>query len=158
MAKIELGTELEVHAVQPKSSHGKFDAYGRFIPDGRPMQPPIGYRAEPSLIERVREMVRSENLQREIAEQGLETFEESNDFYIEDEPDSHPMSMWENDEDTPIEMLLAKQREAAEAAAAASGGDDGPKPPTPPEPLKKARKARQDEAPEGDDGEEVRGQ
>lgn len=163
MPKVELGSELDVHAVQAKSSHKRFDGQGRFIPDGRPMQPPIGYRAEPSLMERVREMVRSEQLARDLAAAGVETFEEANDFYIEDDPDSAPSTPYVNDEDTPLEELIRKKHEAdlkaAEDERKAREGDDPLRPSSsvrdeapPPEPLKKARKARQDPKPEVDDG------
>lgn len=119
MPKVVVGTEVpHVHA--PKSSAQRFDEAGRFIPDGRPMEPPLGFKRAPSLSEQIREMVRSEQLQRELAASGVETFEEANDFYIDDEPDSHPMSGYENDEDTPLERLLAA-RAAAEAGQGGSG-------------------------------------
>lgn len=129
MAKIELGTDVpEVHA--PKSSHGKFDKQGRFIPDARPMAPPVGYTRQPSLLDSVREMVRSEALRQAALDSGTETFEEANDFYIEDEPDTWPSSVYENDEDTPVERLLALRaegdRKTAEAAATASSARPEP--------------------------------
>lgn len=132
--KVVVGTEVPV-VHSPKSSSERFDEYGRFIPDARPMEPPIGFKRAPSLSEQIREMVRSEQLQRDLRDAGVETFAEANDFYIEDEPDSHPMSGYENDEDTPLERLLAA-RAAAEAGGDGNGGVQAPEErEAPPEPL-----------------------
>lgn len=121
--KSGVGVE-EVHA--QKRSAGVYDAKGRFIPDGRPMEPPVGYRRAPSLSEQIRQMVQSEQLAAAARESGVETFEEANDFFIEDEPDSHYLSGYENDEDTPLERLLAaKAADDAAAVSAASSEASG---------------------------------
>lgn len=63
------------------------------IPDPTPMAPPIGYKRQPSLAEQIREMVRSEKLAQEAAAAGAETFEEADDFDVED--DEFPASPYE---------------------------------------------------------------
>lgn len=58
---------------------------GRENPDPTPMAPPVGYNRQPTLAERVREMVRSEKLRLEAEAAGAETFEEADDFDVPDE-------------------------------------------------------------------------
>lgn len=53
---------------------------------GVPIAPPLGYIKQPSITERIRDMVRSEHLRREAESAGAETFEEANDFDILDDP------------------------------------------------------------------------
>lgn len=55
-------------------------------PDPVPMAPPIGYNPQPSLFEQVRAMVQSEHLRREAEAAGYESFEEADDFEIDDDP------------------------------------------------------------------------
>lgn len=71
------------------------------IPDPVPMSPPIGYHRAPSLIDQVRDMVRSEQLRHMAETTGAETFEESEDFNVED---YEPSSPWEEQFD-PVERL-----------------------------------------------------
>lgn len=60
---------------------------GRFeLPDSVPMEPPLGYRAPPDLTTMIKTMVRNELFMQEVARAGYETFEESDDFDIEDDP------------------------------------------------------------------------
>lgn len=68
-------------------SSSTLTADGRFeVPDSVPMEPPVGYRAPPNLTEMIRTMVRNEMFMKEVASAGYETFEESDDFDIEDDP------------------------------------------------------------------------
>jgi len=82
------------------------DKRGREIPDPTPMAPPIGYKKQPTIAERIRSMVQSEMLQRDLAAAGAETFDEANDF---DEPGEGPTSIYEFDEDAELEQHLAVQ-------------------------------------------------
>lgn len=74
------------------------DDLGREIPDPRPMQPPIGYKKQPSMFELIREATARE-VALYAAGREPETFEESDDFDIDDDID--PSSPWENDFDPP---------------------------------------------------------
>lgn len=58
-----------------------------------PMAPPVGYRREPSMVERIRSMVRSEHVRLAALQAGQETFEEADDFEIGDDYD--PASPYE---------------------------------------------------------------
>lgn len=125
---------------------------GTPILDPTPIAPPIGYKKHPSMVEIVRDMVRSEKLAAEAAAAGHETFEESEDFAVGDDGEQM-RSPWENEHDPDLAEILKagaevlrerKAREQAEAtgrkpprkppAAAGEVADppsDGPTPPTP---------------------------
>jgi len=95
------------------------DKRGREIPDPNPMAPPVGYKRSPTISDRIREMIRSENLQREALAAGAETFEEANDF---DDPEEGPISIYEFDEDAELEL---REAQAAAAAQSAQGQAEG---------------------------------
>lgn len=104
---------------------------GREVLDPTPMAPPVGYKAAPSLADQIREMVRSERLARDLAEQGIETFEEADDFDVGDDYD--PRTPFEETFDpegrssfTPIAQVTEEERVANEAAKKAA---------TPPKPV-----------------------
>lgn len=129
------------HRLTPEEYLAKLTARG-LNPDGSqvlspiPIAPPIGYKKAPSMVEIVRDMVRSERLAQEAAAMGRETFEESEDFDVGDE-DPLMRSPWENEFDPPLETLLAAGREALAAKQAAKPQDapepgGGVKPPKPP--------------------------
>lgn len=64
----------------------QFDNLGRQIPDPRPVEVPLGYTRPPSLQEEIKRFVRNE-LSLRAREQGVETFEEADDFDIPEEED-----------------------------------------------------------------------
>jgi len=74
------------------------DDLGREIPDPRHMQPPVGYKKQPSMFEMIREATKRE-VALYAANREPESFEESDDFDIDDDVD--PSSPWENDFDPP---------------------------------------------------------
>lgn len=88
--------------------------WGAEIPDPTPIAPPVGYKRQPTMVDHIRAMVRSERLAQEAAAQGKETFEESEDFDDPDDPDDLS-SNWENEYDPPVSELTAAVEEAAEA-------------------------------------------
>lgn len=69
------------------------DENGWEVPDPKPMAIPAGFRRPETLAEQVQRLVRSA-ISREAEGQGMETFEESEDFDIEDEPDD-PSTVYE---------------------------------------------------------------
>lgn len=56
---------------------------------GVPMAPPVGYVRQPSIAERIRDMVRSEHLRIAAEAAGQETFEEADDFEVGEDFDPH---------------------------------------------------------------------
>lgn len=87
---------------------------GQLVPDSVPMAPPIGYKRQPSMVEIIRDMVRSEKLAEEARNSGHETFEESEDFDIGDDGEDL-RSGFENDFDPPVSELERAVREHKEA-------------------------------------------
>lgn len=69
------------------------DDAGREILDPTPMAPPVGYKRSIPLRDQIRDMVRSERLAAEAAAAGAESFDEANDFDVDDDFD--PRSPWE---------------------------------------------------------------
>lgn len=72
----------------------RHNAKGEEILNDTPMQPPVGYKPQPSLIETIREQVRAHYLL--LADEEIDTEEEADDFDIPDDP-IDPHSPWEND-------------------------------------------------------------
>lgn len=111
----------------PKINAARLDALGREIVDARPMEPPLGYVRRESLSDQIRRMVLQ--VSEEAANQGAESFEEANDFYIDDDPESYlPPSQYEFDEDHVLEAQLQQRHLDAETAATA---ETTPPPATP---------------------------
>lgn len=77
------------------SDHPKGRPYvgGQFYPDPTPVAPPVGYVPEISMFDRVREMIRSDALKKVAVESGAESFEEADDFDVDD--DYEPFSPYE---------------------------------------------------------------
>lgn len=105
------------------------DGYGREIPDPTPMAPPLGYVRQPTMVDIMRDMIRSHQLAQEAAAAGYETFEEADDF---DVGEVDPYSPYEG-EFEPVKAMRARKdvAEAEERAARQSaGGVGGGTPPT----------------------------
>lgn len=70
----------------------RLDEFGREVPDTQPVTMPAGFRRPETLAEQVQRLVRTQ-LSEHAANQGAETFEESEDFDVDDEFD--PTSPYE---------------------------------------------------------------
>lgn len=64
--------------------------------DPKPMQPPIGFVRQPSMVDHIRQMVQSELLRHHARREERETFEEADDFDVSD--DEEPRSAYEMEE------------------------------------------------------------
>lgn len=96
--------------------------------DPVPTAPPVGY--EPpgmSIMDQVRQMVRSENLRAHALAEGFDTFEEEQDFEIADDEDIDPTSEWEG-VDLPPE--LQEPPPSGQPAPSSSAGGEGGGTPT----------------------------
>jgi len=65
----------------------QLDANGHEVLDPRPMAPPVGYVRQPSMVEHVRNLVRSEYLRLAAESSDADSFEEADDFDIGDDMD-----------------------------------------------------------------------
>lgn len=80
------------------------DERGWEVPDSTPVAWPAGVRRPETLTDQIRRLVRME-VSRAAAEQGLETFEESDDFDVEDEDEFRsPYELTE----MPVETIFGK--------------------------------------------------
>lgn len=95
-----------------------FDARGREIPDPRPMEITPGLAAPESLESMMRRLIRNHVSQLAV-DQGEESFEEANDFDIEDEDFDDPLTKYE-------EMGLEPINGAESEDGAGSDRDPGP--------------------------------
>lgn len=98
-------TKLHAPAVEPTAQ----DADGHELPDPRPLVMPSGFRRPETLAEQVQRLVRT-HISRQAQEQGEESFEEAEDFDIDDDQ-AEPNTPYEATFDpvlgrevTPLEM------------------------------------------------------
>lgn len=122
--------ELMDQALQARVKEGYQTPYE--VPNPTPMAPPVGYKRQPSLAEQIRAMVRSEQLKAAAEAKGFETFEESDDFEVDD---FDPSSPYEEIFD-PVEDLRRARAYEARIREEADRRDqaDNPAPPAPPAP------------------------
>lgn len=97
-------------------------------PDPRPMAPPLGYQPEMSLAERIRAMVRSEHVRYAAMQSGMETFEEADDFDVDDDFD--PTSPYELFFDQPVVSAEAHPSGLAQPVEPGPAGGGGAQPPS----------------------------
>lgn len=142
MKHIEKVTYAEENQqVSPKINSARLDAHGREIIDSRPMAPPIGFVAEESVFDKMRQMMRAASL--EAAQAGAETLEEANDFYVEDDPQSAlPPSEYEFDEDHQVELekFIKAQKQPPQASSRIAGEESPGEAETPPRTPPKGKK------------------
>lgn len=101
----------------------RYDDKGLYYPDPTPIAPPVGYVRSPTIAEQIRSMVRSEQLRRHADTQGLDTFEEADDFDVGDDYD--PRSPWEEQFHGQFDEPITNQQPVAR-------NPDDRNPPTPP--------------------------
>lgn len=111
----------------PKTKYLDKDGYE--LPSNVPIAPPVGYVKQPTLTEQIRAMVQAEHLRRDLDRAGFETFEESNDFEVDDDLDNAKSSYEVDQGDLAINMLQAGPPASPSAV---------PVPPKAPEPAPEA--------------------
>lgn len=87
----------------------KLNENGHEILDPTPMAIPIGFKRPETLAEQIKRMVRSERLAQEAEAQGYETWEEADDFDVDDDFD--PSSPYEQHFDTDIPLPKVTHRD-----------------------------------------------
>lgn len=103
---------------------------GGEIPDPVPMDPPIGYRAQPSMFEVIRKMIKDEKLKQALEEEGLETPEDADDFDVGDDPPD-PSSPYEHNFDPPADPRMRVEMERRVGDVRTSSADPKPSPSDP---------------------------
>jgi len=72
-------------AINQSDEYAFLNVMGQEVPDPTVIEPPLGYVPQPDLMEQMRAMVRNE-LSRIAEQQEFESFEEADDFDIDDDP------------------------------------------------------------------------
>lgn len=75
---------MATRVVAPLPKLVQLDEFGREVPDPNPVAVPAGFQVPETLDEQIRRLVRGA-VSQQAQEQGLETFEESEDFDIDDD-------------------------------------------------------------------------
>jgi hypothetical protein len=111
---------------QPKTVKDRYET-----PDPTPVAAPISMRKSPSIFDHVRDMIRRE--MSEAAEAaGYESFEDADDFDVDDDPFPHSRHTLDEDELSVAELRQRLQEaEAREAAVEDPPGVQGPTSPPP---------------------------
>lgn len=78
------GSEVEPER-REKRTNFRHDEKGHEILDGTPVEPPIGYQETEPLHVLIARLVGNEMMKRELADEGFETLDEAEDFYIDDD-------------------------------------------------------------------------
>lgn len=120
----------------------KYDAQGRELPDPTPVEVPLGYRAPKPLQELIKDMIRVQMSQYAEA-QGLETFEEADDFDVGDDLDFDPRSEYElSDEQEEFALAPVPPEPPADR-------QDREEAENPPLPAKQSSRAKREGGPKG---------
>ncbi|AZL82928.1 hypothetical protein [Apis mellifera associated microvirus 50] len=104
----------------------------------QPVEVPLRFQRPPTMEERIRQFIRSEAMRREAEAQGAETFEEADDFEVDDPDFDVPSSEFEVMELEPQDRDAAPPAEptSPQPPAAAPGPAQGAGPSgTPPAPA-----------------------
>lgn len=107
----------EVGVIDPETGEVIQDYRGRELLDSTPMAPPVGYKKQPSMVEIIRNMVRSERLKSEAEAAGKESFEDADNFEVADDEGELPRSTFENEFDPPVKELLHAGNEVVKEKA-----------------------------------------
>ncbi|UDN67831.1 hypothetical protein [robinz microvirus RP_142] len=78
-----LDAQFDQDGVQSTSAIG---SDGREYPDPIPTAPPVGYKTPPTIMDMIKSMIHSEQLNQKAQAEGFDTFDEAEDFDIEDDP------------------------------------------------------------------------
>lgn len=111
----------------------KLNDKGQEVLDSKPMAIPVHLKRPETLAEQIRRMVRSEALSSAAARAGAETFEEAEDFDVDDDFD--PSSPWEIDFDPEEQKQYfadSRKKKPGMPEQVPVGGSEPPRPPKEP--------------------------
>lgn len=117
---------------EERKRFGALTQDGGELLDSTPMQPPVGFRREPSMFDVMREQMRQYHA--DLEREGFETPEEADDFDVDDEVD--PSSPYEHNFDPAISDVPNPEVPSVASSEAKDPPADGPAtPPAPPAPA-----------------------
>lgn len=119
MSNEKLKPTDRIKAMQSHKKGMALNAGGQEVPDPRPMEPPVGYVAQPTLMELMASMLQQHQRAQELLEEDFDTEEDADDFDVGE--DYEPESPHEHDVlDEAYERSAGAREEAARRAAAAA--------------------------------------
>lgn len=131
------------------------DEFGRELVDETPMEVPLALRAPMSIEERIQRAIRIQ-ASIEAAQRGLESFDEADDFSVDDDEfqSEHEMSELQEEEPRPSARRKEVKRESRVEVDHSSVGDPAAPEVVPPAPgaVRKPAKSGKDQA--GDQGDD----
>ena len=105
-------TLTEIEKIIAENAKGRPYKDGLFYPDPTPVSLPAGYERQPSMIDVIKEQIKLAG--KELEQKGLESFEEANDFDVEEDNFYvSPYEIPEEEYEIPASVLKARAEEAA---------------------------------------------
>lgn len=105
----------DIEEAEMRAAEKLLDPLGRELVDETPMAPPLGYNPQPTLVEQMRMMIQGERMRLAAMEAGFETFEEADDFEMDEDP--FPRSPHEDEFEAPLPARELRRRATAAATA-----------------------------------------
>lgn len=105
--------QRQIEEAELRAAEKLLDPLGRELCDPTPMEPPIGYNPQPTLVEQMRLMIQGERMRLAAMEMGAESFEEADDFDMDEDP--APASPYEEYFEPTPARELKKRASAANA-------------------------------------------
>jgi len=99
-----------VDAIAKHPKKMPLNEHGQLVPDPVPMAPPIGFKAQPSMVELIRRQV--ELASAEAKRAGQESLEEADDFDVGDDPEIASPYELDEESEVPIRVLAARAEQA----------------------------------------------
>lgn len=100
------------------------------LPDPTPLAPPLGYVEQVPIHLQIRDMIRGERLRQAAEEAGAETFDEADDFELEDEEDYNTPYEAEYE---PFQVVKDRAKDAADKEALRKAAEAAKSSKSPPE-------------------------
>lgn len=124
MGRIKEAVKAGVQAFVREVHKTKFDAEGRELPDPTPLEVPAGQR-RPETIQQMMQRLIRQDVSRAAQEHGAESFEEANDFDVDDDDMEVRATHHELHEEVVGEALRVRQEARDEASRRSVRGEEG---------------------------------
>ena len=132
-----------------RKSKENLNGQGQELLDPNPLFVPGPGDAPLSIQDQIKRALRSEKLSEAFDQKGLETFEEADDFDIEDEEDWRPFAPWEESFETEAEFVRPDDHDP-EAQKTDGDKQELSPPSSPPEDQTQPSSGQREQAPSGD--------
>ena len=108
-------TLTDIEKIIAENSKNRPYKNGKFYPDPTPVELPVGYERQPSMMDLIRAEIHRAGL--DAAKEGWESLEEANDFDVEEDNFlTSPYEFSEDENEVPELVLKSREEEAAKEA------------------------------------------